>query len=72
MHRLFFLPIVLALGACATTGATFRSGVGDRFLEHPPYYAGRSLAEVQPAPRVARARVEFQTGASQAPMFRSR
>jgi hypothetical protein len=56
-------------GACATTGATFRSGVGDRFLEHPPYYAGKSVAAVQPAPRIARFPVEFQRGASQSPAF---
>lgn len=36
-----FLP-VLATG-CASTGATLGSGVGDRLLTHPPYYAGARL-----------------------------
>ncbi len=44
----------LALSACAT-GSTFRSGVGDRLLEHPPFYAsaptvvGKSADAVKPA-----------------------
>jgi hypothetical protein len=36
--------LVVALGVlqagCATAGSTFGSGVGDRLLEDPPYYAG--------------------------------
>jgi len=34
---LLLLPLV---AACASAGSTFRSGVGDTFLEHPPWYAG--------------------------------
>ena len=33
---------VLASG-CATTGSTFGSGVGDRLIERPPFYAGAGL-----------------------------
>ena len=62
-----FLAAVFS--ACATTGSTFRSGVGDRFLEHPPYYAGQSVTALQPSPRIARVPVEFQRGASQSPTF---
>ena len=69
MYRLGVPAIIIGLSACATTGATFRSGVGDSFLEHPPYYAGKRVAEVQPAPRIVHFPVEFQRGASQAPMF---
>jgi hypothetical protein len=29
--------------ACSTTGATFRSGVGDAFPERAPYYAGKPV-----------------------------
>ena len=36
--------MAMATTGCATTGATFQSGVGDRFLEHPPWYAGRDVA----------------------------
>ena len=53
--------------ACATTGATLGSGVGDRRLERPPYYAG---ATVTPgAARVARLPVAYQRGAAQSPIF---
>lgn len=37
----FLTSAFLLAGGCATTGSTFRSGVGDRVLEHPPYYAGK-------------------------------
>jgi hypothetical protein len=30
------LTAALATAGCASTGATFRSGVGDAFLEHAP------------------------------------
>jgi hypothetical protein len=33
-----------ALAGCASTGATFRSGVGDAYLEQAPWYAGSALA----------------------------
>jgi hypothetical protein len=69
MSRLSALLLLAAVTACASGGATFRSGVGDRFLEHPPYYAGRSVAALQPGARIARFPVEFQRGASQAANF---
>lgn len=69
MHRIGALLTLVVLSACATTGATFRSGVGDRFLEHPPYYAGQSPAAIQPAPKVVHFPVEFQRAASQSPSF---
>lgn len=34
---------LVAVG-CATTGATLGSGVGERLLERPPFYAGRMVA----------------------------
>jgi hypothetical protein len=56
------------VAACATAGATFRSGVGDTFLEHPPYYAGaRAVAGEET--RIGHLPVAFQPGASQAPIF---
>jgi hypothetical protein len=59
---------LLALSACATAGATLNSGVGDATLEHPPYYAGASVA-ADPGARVAHLPVAYQRGASQAPIF---
>lgn len=56
--------------ACASTGATLNSGVGDAFPEHPPYYAGAPLsavvAEVAP---IGLFPLVFQRGASQNAIF---
>ena len=66
MSRLTLLAAVVVVSGCASGGATFRSGVGDRFLEHPPYYAGAAAATLPASARIARFPVEFQRGASQA------
>lgn len=56
----------LLLAGCASTGATFRSGVGDAFLERPPYYAGATKASLTPpGQRVGLFPVHYQPGASQ-------
>lgn len=52
---------------CASTAATFQSGVGDKLLEHPPYYAGREMPAGQN--RVGHFPVAYQRGATQAPIF---
>ena len=60
----------LLLAACATTGATFRSGVGDSFPEHPPYYAGAAVAQVaHDTGRIGHLPIAFQRGAAQSPVF---
>jgi len=60
-------PISLLLSAaCATTGATFGSGVGDAYLEHPPYYAGVPLEGVRrDSSPVAHVPIAYQRGATQ-------
>lgn len=58
--------VALSLSACATTGATFNSGVGDAFLERPPYRAG---TDVTSGTRVLVLPIVYQTGASQAAIF---
>jgi hypothetical protein len=64
------LLIATTLSACSSTGATFRSGVGDAFPEHPPYYAGTSASAVAAEPaRIGYLPIVFQRGASQAPIF---
>lgn len=63
MYRLILLAALGMSVGCA--GATIGSGVGDRQLEHPPYYAGSGAA----AARIVRYPIGFQPGASQAPMF---
>ena len=68
--RLVALGLVLYTTACASTGATFRSGVGDAFLEKAPYYAGKSAFTVSATiGKVVNTPIVFQSGASQAPMF---
>ena len=63
MRPLLLLPL---LGACAT-GSTFSSGVGDKLLKHPPYYAGTAPAAADTS-RVAHLPIGFQHR-SQPPMF---
>jgi hypothetical protein len=59
-----------SLAACSSTGATFRSGVGDAFPEHPPYYAGASRESAgADASRIGHLPVVFQRGASQSAIF---
>ncbi|CAN5659343.1 hypothetical protein BH23GEM9_BH23GEM9_23820 [soil metagenome] len=56
--------ITLVTAACA--GSTYRSGVGDAFFEHPPFYAGRAVVA---GGTIARLPVSYQRGASQSPIF---
>ncbi len=63
--KLMFLSVALTLAGCASTGSTFGSGVGDRFLDEPPYYAGRQVT----AASVAHLPIYYQQGAGQAPIF---
>lgn len=57
--------LLVVAGACAT-GSTFQSGVGDRLLEHPPYYAGSRAADTT---AIAHLPVAYQRGATQDAMF---
>ena len=69
VNRVMLAAAVLLTG-CATTGATLGSGVGDRMLEHPPYYAGAAANAAAPAgSRIGRLPIGYQRGASQPPMF---
>jgi hypothetical protein len=59
-----------ALAACASTGATFQSGVGDAFLERAPYYAGSRLASGgESGARVGVLPLYYQPGAGQPDPF---
>lgn len=53
------------LSGCA--GGTFRSGVGDTYLQEPPYYAGRGLAG--DTGRIAYLPITYQRGGVHSPMF---
>lgn len=54
--------------ACATTGATFRSGVGDSYHDAPPYRAGTAIGATAGS-RIALLPVAYQRGASQPDIF---
>jgi hypothetical protein len=57
--------VVMFATACASTGATFRSGVGDSFPDGPPYYAG----VVGDTGAIGHAPITYQRGATQSAMF---
>lgn len=64
------LMTLVVLGACATTGATYRSGVGDAFPEAPPYYAGAPIEAMRrDTSAIGHLPIAYQRGASQLPMF---
>ena len=68
MRAYHFLPVALVsfLAACASTGATINSGVGERFLDEPPYRAGGSVA---PTANIMRLPIAYQQGAEQSAIF---
>ena len=66
----FALAMFALLTGCATTGATWKSGVGDTYLEHPPWYAGAAIAQVaKDSAPIAHLGVMYQQGAAQLAMF---
>lgn len=58
---------VILATACATTGATLNSGVGDRLVEHPPYAAGNG--RLSGSGRIAHVPIAYQRGGSQEAFF---
>jgi hypothetical protein len=60
----------LLLGACTSTGATFRSGVGDAFPDGAPYYAGaRTAFAADTSARVGVLPVHYQAGVGSAALY---
>lgn len=69
-YSVFCAFAATALAACASTGATYKSGVGDTYLEHPPYAAGATLSRLNiRASSVGYLPIVFDDGASQASIF---
>lgn len=62
------LALLPLAASCVSTGATFQSGVGDKLLEHPPYYAGPSLSAGDPT-KTGHHPIVYQKGASQPAIF---
>lgn len=70
LRSILLALVVATLSACATTGATFRSGVGDAYPDSPPYYAGASETVVfTDSTRIGHLPIAYQRGATQAPIF---
>ena len=72
MRSRFYSPalvagLVIAAGACASTGATFQSGVAPKSFDSPPFYAGATVAAGER--RIAHLPIRYQRGAEQAPLF---
>lgn len=67
VRAMVLVAAALATAACATTGATLNSGVGDRLLEHPPYAAGHG--GTGGAARIAHVPIAYQRGGSQEEIF---
>jgi len=65
--RNFALFLALCASACATTGATLNSGVGDKMLEHPPWFAGRN--DPVSSHTIGHFPVAYQRGAAQSVIF---
>ncbi len=60
----------MASGACATTGATLGSGVGDAMLSRSPWYAGQRTTPVAaPGARVGVAPIAYQKRDGQGEVF---
>jgi hypothetical protein len=61
------IALAAATAACATTGATYQSGVAPKSFDRPPFYAG--AAAPAGSGRVAHLPVRYQRGAEQAALF---
>jgi len=69
-RRLAVALAPIALGACATPGATLGSGVGDAFLQHPPYYAGADhVRAAGDTAATGHLPIAYQRGATQTSVF---
>lgn len=68
LSRPIFAFLLLAFtAACASTGATFRSGVAPKAFDKPPFYAGAGIVAGQS--RIAHLPIRYQRGAEQAALF---
>jgi hypothetical protein len=66
-RSLSFIAALATTAACATAGATYKSGVAPRSFDRPPFYAGTTITS--DTRRVAHLAVRYQRGAEQDAMF---
>jgi hypothetical protein len=64
---LSLIALAAATTACASAGATYRSGVAPKSFEKPPFYAGAAVTPGQA--RVAHLPIRYQRGAEQGALF---
>jgi hypothetical protein len=70
LHTFLSVAAVAAFtAACATTGATFQSGVAPKSFDRPPFYAGAGATPASGERRVAHLPIHYQRGAEQAALF---
>ena len=69
MRMKSFMAAVASIlaSACASTGATYRSGVAPRMFDRAPYYTGAAVAPSDS--RIAHVRIRYQLGAEQPAIF---
>lgn len=66
-NRLSYIVLAAVSTACATAGATYKSGVAPTSFDKPPFYAGASVAPDEK--RVAHLPIRYQRGAEQGAQF---
>jgi hypothetical protein len=66
-EHFFVAALAALLTACASTGATFQSGVAPKSFDEPPFYAGATA--VTGDRRLAHLPIRYQRGAEQASLF---
>jgi hypothetical protein len=64
---LSYIALAVVVTACASAGATFKSGVAPKQFDHPPFYAGATVTAG--ASRVAHFPIRYQRGAEQPATF---
>ncbi len=64
--RVSYIALAALTAACASTGATYQSGVAPKSFDRPPFYAG---ADVPNVANVAHLPIRYQRGAEQGAQF---
>ncbi len=60
------IPLAVLVAACASTGASYKSGVAPKSFDKPPFYTG---ADVPNVGRVGHLPIRYQRGAEQGAQF---
>lgn len=67
LRHISHIAALATTAACATAGATYKSGVAPKSFDRPPFYAGAAAA-ADPQ-RITHLPIRYQRGAEQAAMF---